>query len=67
VTPVARSTLICTACGASEEVDLDVLGLLGRSIMRSLGAEVVSHRIELRGRCCACRALAMPRPAWGDA
>jgi Fe2+ or Zn2+ uptake regulation protein len=66
-TPIARSTLVCTVCGASEEVELDVLALLGRSIVRSLGAELASHRIELRGRCGACCALATPRSAWGEA
>lgn len=65
--PLARSVLVCTGCGAREEFELDVLATLGSSVLQALGAEVHSHRIELRGRCAPCQALAIPRAAWGVA
>lgn len=65
--PLARSVLLCTGCGAREEFELDVLGALGSSVLQGLGGEVVSHRIELRGRCAPCQALAIPRASWGVA
>ena len=64
--PIAHSTLICTGCGASTEFELDILGMLGHSALHALGAEILSHRIELRGRCAVCQALARPRERWGE-
>jgi len=61
--PIAHTTLTCTSCGTTAEVELDVLGLLGTAVVRGSGFDLLSHRLELRGRCAGCVALAGPMVA----
>ncbi len=47
--------LICTACGRIVEFENDRIEALQRRVARSHGFEVQSHKLEMYGRCAACR------------
>ena len=48
--------LICTACGRIVEFENDRIEALQRRVARDHGFEVESHKLEMYGRCAACRA-----------
>ncbi|BDG07786.1 Fur family transcriptional regulator [Anaeromyxobacter paludicola] len=48
--------LICTGCGAIVEFENEDIEDLQLRVARSHGFEVESHKLELYGRCAACRA-----------
>lgn len=48
--------LICTGCGRIVEFENERIEDLQRRVARSHGFEVESHKLELYGRCAACRA-----------
>jgi len=50
--------LICTGCGRIVEFENERIEDLQRRVARSHGFEVESHKLELYGRCSACRAPA---------
>ena len=47
--------LICTGCGRIVEFENEKIEELQRRVARSHGFEVESHKLELYGRCAACR------------
>ena len=47
--------LICTGCGRIVEFENERIEDLQRRVARSHGFEVESHKLELYGRCAACR------------
>lgn len=58
--------LICTACGRIVEFENERIEALQRRVARTHGFEVQSHKLELYGRCAACRASqgrGAPEPA----
>lgn len=48
--------VVCTRCGAVREFEDEEIEHLQRVVARRLGFEIESHRLELYGRCAACRA-----------
>jgi len=48
--------VVCTRCGAVREFEDQEIELLQQQVARRLGFEIDSHRLELYGRCAACRA-----------
>lgn len=53
--------VVCTLCGAVREFEDEEIEHLQRLVARRLGFEIDSHRLELYGRCAACRAAASRR------
>lgn len=49
--------LICRTCGATQEIDLDVVESVTEKIAKKYGYEDVSHDLEIFGICRNCRAL----------
>jgi Fur family transcriptional regulator, ferric uptake regulator len=47
--------LLCTRCGAVREFEDEEIEQLQRQVARRFGFEIDSHRLELYGRCAACR------------
>jgi Ferric uptake regulator family len=47
--------LVCTSCGDVVSFDADGLDPLRDRLERSLGFELVDHRLRLFGRCAPCR------------
>lgn len=56
--PAHHHHLVCSACGRSDEIDDAGLRAVVRDIARRTGYQVDEHRLELFGRCPACRATA---------
>jgi Fur family ferric uptake transcriptional regulator len=50
--------LICTGCGAIVEFSNERIESLQETVARRHGFEVESHKLELYGRCAACRRAA---------
>ena len=50
--------LICTGCGAIIEFESERISELQRRVARRHGFEVERRRVELYGRCAACRRAA---------
>jgi Fur family ferric uptake transcriptional regulator len=59
--PAHHHHLVCSACGRSDEIDDAGLRAVVRRIARRTGYQVDDHRLELFGRCPACRMTA-PAP-----
>ncbi len=61
--------LVCTHCGDVTEFEADAPAPVGESLARRLGFEVIGHRLQLFGRCAACRLSGCDSPAqgWGRA
>ena len=64
-----RHALVCTHCGDVAEFEADALAPLRESLARRLGFEVTGHRLQLFGRCAACRLSGgdTPTQGWGRA
>ena len=56
--PAHHHHLVCSGCGRSDEIDDAGLRAVVRDIARRTGYQVDDHRLELFGRCPACRATA---------
>jgi Fur family ferric uptake transcriptional regulator len=52
--------LICTSCGQVVEFRDDEIERLQAAVAREHGFEIATHKLELYGRCNACRAEARP-------
>ena len=58
--------LVCTICGAITEFHHDLIERLQEDVARTHDFLLVSHRLELYGRCVACRAQADDNPVPED-
>ncbi len=52
--PVHHHHVICSSCGRTEDVDDPGIEAVTRSIGRTTGFRIDSHRLELFGLCPAC-------------
>jgi len=53
--PAHHHHVVCTGCGQSTEIDDRGIRALTKKVARRTGYEIGRHRIELFGRCPACR------------
>jgi Fur family peroxide stress response transcriptional regulator len=54
--PYPHPHLICTRCGAIEDLDVDALSEIPQRIARDTGYRIVSHRLDFFGLCPKCQA-----------
>jgi Fur family peroxide stress response transcriptional regulator len=54
--PYPHPHLICTRCGAIEDLDVDALSEIPQRIARDTGYRIVSHRLDFFGICPKCQA-----------
>jgi Fur family ferric uptake transcriptional regulator len=58
--PVHHHHVVCSACGASRDVDDAGWRSVVRDIERKTGYRIDDHRLELFGLCPACRVKGIP-------
>jgi Fe2+ or Zn2+ uptake regulation protein len=56
--PIHHHHVVCSSCGRATEIDDAGLRAVVDTIAERTGYEIDSHRLELFGRCPACRAAA---------
>jgi Fur family peroxide stress response transcriptional regulator len=54
--PYPHPHLICTRCGAIEDLDVNALSEIPQRIARDTGYRIVSHRLDFFGICPKCQA-----------
>jgi Fur family peroxide stress response transcriptional regulator len=54
--PYPHPHLICTRCGAIEDLEVDALSEIPQRIARDTGYRIVSHRLDFFGLCPRCQA-----------
>jgi Fur family peroxide stress response transcriptional regulator len=53
--PYPHPHLICTRCGAIEDLDVDTLSEIPQRIAQDTGYRIVSHRLDFFGLCPRCQ------------
>ena len=54
--PYPHPHLICTQCGAVQDLEVDVLSDIPRQVAQDTGYRIVSHRLDFFGICQKCQA-----------
>jgi len=54
--PYPHPHLVCTKCGAIEDLEVDALNGIPRQVAQDTGYRIVSHRLNFFGICPKCQA-----------
>jgi Fur family peroxide stress response transcriptional regulator len=54
--PYPHPHLICTQCGAIQDLEVDALSDIPRQVAQDTGYRIVSHRLDFFGVCQKCQA-----------
>jgi Fur family peroxide stress response transcriptional regulator len=54
--PYPHPHLICTQCGAIQDLEVDALSDIPRQVAQDTGYRIVSHRLDFFGICPTCQA-----------